>query len=369
LKRLDALVLRELWGPWAFGVAIFSVLIMAGTYLFKITDYIVSGIEMRVILELSLLLLPGIMAKTFAMAVLLASLLAFGRLSSDSEIIAMKSSGISVGRIMWPVAGFGTLVAAGTFAFNELLVPAAAIRATQIQTDIAAKLKGPVNRPIQQLLYDRGKLVANMAAVDFDVRLGILSGVTIVTFDSGGRPRSVLLADQLRYAGEHDWRLTKGGLLISTDGMGFVRILGEAWPTNVARPEVTPRDLLAKTLRDLDALSMAEMRTQIARARRDPKADPGQIANLEYGYYNKIALPLAAIVYALVGAPIAIRNHRTGVAAGFWLSVIIIFGYMMLANLMSIYAQGGVLPAYVASFSPIVVGLVVAAVAIHRKNV
>ena len=46
MSRIDKLVLQEIFGPWGFGVAIFTVLIMAGTYLFKITDYIVQGVGM-----------------------------------------------------------------------------------------------------------------------------------------------------------------------------------------------------------------------------------------------------------------------------------------------------------------------------------
>ncbi|MFN8218578.1 MAG: hypothetical protein U0S12_00390 [Fimbriimonadales bacterium] len=70
MKRLDRLIVGELAGPWVFGVGIFTVLIMAGTYLFKITDYIVQGISPATVLQLSVVLLPAIMVKTFAMAML-----------------------------------------------------------------------------------------------------------------------------------------------------------------------------------------------------------------------------------------------------------------------------------------------------------
>ncbi len=111
MKRLDALITKELMGPWVFGVAIFTVLILAGTYLFRITDYFVKGVGFFTVAELTTLLLPGIMAKTFPMAVLLATLLSFGRLSSDSEIVAIKACGTSLMRVMYPVGMFGLIVA------------------------------------------------------------------------------------------------------------------------------------------------------------------------------------------------------------------------------------------------------------------
>jgi lipopolysaccharide export system permease protein len=70
----------------------------------------------------------------------------------------------------------------------------------------------------------------------------------------------------------------------------------------------------------------------------------------------------------LLGAPLGIRNVRTGAATGFALSIAIIFGYILLANVMSVWAQGGAIPAYVASFTPLVIGLVAAGVIIWRRN-
>src|SRR4051812_1625776 len=119
LRRLDRLILKELIGPWLFGVAMFTVLIMAASYLFKASDFLVQGVGGFTVFQFILLNLPGIMVKTFAMAVLLASLLAFGRLSSDSEIVAVRAAGVSVFRIMQPVALFSVVIAVIAFVVDE----------------------------------------------------------------------------------------------------------------------------------------------------------------------------------------------------------------------------------------------------------
>jgi lipopolysaccharide export system permease protein len=113
---------------------------------------------------------------------------------------------------------------------------------------------------------------------------------------------------------------------------------------------------------------MAQMAEQVRRMKANPNADQDQVANLEFGYWNKIALPLAAVVFGLVGATLGIRNARSGASAGFWLSVIIIFGYLMLTNALSIFARGGAVPAWVASFAPVAIGLIVAVVLIGKRN-
>lgn len=366
MKRVDRLILGELAGPWMFGVAIFTVLIMAGTWLFKLTDYIVSGIDILTIARFTLLVLPGVMVKTFAMAVLLAALLAFGRLSSDSEVVALRAAGASIGRIMVPVAVFSAAVAALAFAINETVVPYAAYQGTAMKGEIEKRLRGggePIFRPV----YVEGKLKAMVMAQDFSLQERRLKGVTIVAVDKDQHPTFLLHADGLEFKDDRNWKVTGGGRLFAYDG-STVADIGEIWPGVVSEPP-KPEDIAAGTVRDLDSFSMAQMQQRLAMARLNPSFDKAQIANLEYGYYNKVSLPLAALIFGLVGAPLGIRNHRTGAAAGFWISVLIIFGYMMLANLMAVYAQGGAIPAYVASFSPLAIGLVFAAFLIHRKNV
>lgn len=368
MRRLDALIVKELFGPWAFGVAIFTVLIMAGTYLFKITEYIVGGAGASLVVELSLLLLPGIMAKTFPMAMLLAALLAFGRLSGDSEIVAMRATGASLPRMMLPVGLFGVAVAALAFAVNELLVPSAALRATALQERITAALSGTSWRTLSYPVYDRGVLKAMVGAQNFEIGSGRLQGAYVIAYDARREPSYVLFADRLVFTTEDDWKIEGPARLLSADGSHMVRLENGAWPTQVPRIKADPKAFVAATLRDLDALSMRQMHAQIETAKQNPTFDPAQIANLEYGYFNKIALPAAAIVYALVGAPLGIRSHRTSAASGFWLSVLIIFCYISLANLMNIFAQGGRIHASVASFTPLVIGLLVAGFAIWRKN-
>lgn len=368
MKRIDRLILGELFGPWAFGVAIFTVLIMAGTYLFKITDFVVQGVGLATVAELSALLLPGIMAKTFPMAMLLSALLSFGRLSGDSEVVALKAAGSSLSRILAPVAVFGLGVSALAFGFNELIVPAASLRAKTLQDEIARQLSGSTRQASFFPSYENGKIVATVQALDFDFGARTLKNALVTVFDKEARPTFYLFANELNFTNEKEWRIKNGAWLTSFDGQKVAEFNGDIWPTDVPKQTFSPEDLLAANVRDLDALSMSQITEQINKAKANPLFDKGQIANLEFGYWNKIAVPLAAVIFALVGAPLAIRNHRTSAASGFWMSVIIIFGYMMLANFMAVWSRGGVLPAAVASFMPIVIGGVVAAFLMRVKN-
>lgn len=371
MKRIDRLIFGELIGPWIFGVGIFTVLIMAGTYLFRVTDYFVNGISPLVVIEYTAMLFPAIVVKTFAMGVLLAALLAFGRLSSDSEIVALRAAGASVGRIMVPVAVFGLLTAVIAFWMNEKIVPLCSLRATAIQAEIAKKLDSSSWKQLFTAINDpaTGKLSAMIAAGDFNIRERRMRSAWVLAYGKAGEPSFMMYAPELEFKDEKDWRIRGGAKLFSFDGSTVGSFDGDVWPAQIPKIDKKPEDLLAGNLKDLDSFSMAKMREVIEQAKKTPQAvSKAQVANLEYGYYNKISLPLAAFIFGLVGAPLGIRNHRTGAASGFWLSIIIIFGYMMLANFMAIYAQGGVIPAWGASFAPIVIGIAFAAVLIRRRN-
>ena len=367
MQRLDRLVLKEIIGPWMFGVAMFTVLIWASSFLFRVTEYLASGVPFLTVAKLTILFLPAIIAKTFSMAMLLATLLGFGRLSGDSEIVALRAAGASLGRIMLPVGVFGMAVAILTFWFNEQVVPAAASQGESLNSEISKAAKRAIFNATAIAVQEDGKVVL-IAATEFRPGSRLLVNAQVTYFDEEMNPTATLYAKELKYRNEKEWRIRGGGRLVSTDGSTVLQTSDDIWPPDTPQLTVKPDDIIAAGLKNLDVFSMAETKSKIEVLKKSPNPDEKQIANLEYGYYNKISVPLAALVFGLVGAPLGIRNARTGTATGFWLSVLIIFAYMMLANFMAVWAQGGAIPAYLASFTPLAIGLVFAAVTIHRKN-
>jgi lipopolysaccharide export system permease protein len=376
LPEIDRLVTKELLGPWVFGVAMFSALLIAATYLGRITDYVVQGISGGVIAEVTLLLLPAVLVKTFAMAVLLAALLAFGRLSSDSEIVALRAAGAGLARIVAPVAAFSMAVALVAFALNESVVPAAARRATFLQNTIAEQLNPSRVRPTSYPIIEDGRVVAMVSAQDFNLSTGTLRGATIITYAEDGRNQAYLEARELVFdakqfaatEGRSGWRIRGGARLVGADGRDYITLDSEVWPPQIPNANFTLDDLLTGDLKEYDLMSMREMRDTIAKERLNPNVKDSTIRNMEYWYWSKLALPLAALVFGVLGATLGIRNHRTGTAAGFALAIAIIFSYFTIANFMNVWAMGGVIPPYVASFTPIAIGLVASAIIMWRRN-
>lgn len=373
MKRLDRLVFREMLGPWFFGVAIFSSLIFASLLLMKITDWIVQGVSAGFIFNIVVLLLPGILVKTFSMAMLLAALLAFGRLSNDSEIVAVRAAGASLFQVMRPVVILSFLVALLSFAVNEIVVPAASYQATALQSRLTKNIGRTDAKPVHIVIPQKDGSVAYVGALDFDIGSQTLQTVHVVTYQKNEETSEldwtyVMQANELRYEGENAWTVRGGYQLLSADGKDVISSKGNLWPSQISPPKFTPQNLLAGIANDLDAFSITQIAQEIRQMKAQPTPDWRQIRNLEFGFYNKIALPLSVVIFALLGAPLGIRNHRAGVATGFALSIALSFAYLMIVNFMAVYSRAGHIPPYVASFAPVALGLIAACVTIYKKN-
>ncbi len=367
MKQLNRLVLKEVFGPWLFGVGLFTSLLMAGTYLGRIAGYVVDGVPPKIIAEVTMLLMPQILVKTFSMSVLLATLLAFGRLSSDSEIVALKASGASVFRMVWPVIVFSIVIACVTFVFNERVVPEATARSNEVINDIARSSNVRTGQPTAFTQVENGKLRAVIAAKDIDVSSRRLKGVTILGYDDNGQERYIGFAKELEFRGVDDWHVLGGMDVIDLRGNAQYHF-DEAWPQQLPGIKKSFQDVINPRTNDYDRYTMAELLARIRDAKRDGSMTPSQIADSEYGYWNKISVPLAAVIFGALGAVLGIRNARTGTATGFALAIAIIFGYVTLANFMNVWALGGLMPAWVASFAPILIGAVTSGVIMWRRN-
>lgn len=368
MKRIDRLIAGELLGPWAFGVAMFASLLLAATYLGRIADYVVQGLPVPVIIQITALMLPPILVKTFAMATLLGALLSFGRLSGDSEIVALRAGGASIYRIIWPAALFSLAVAGLTFVFNDYFVPNSVKQFEGLSSSIAKKIKMKSSQPTFQAIIEKDTIKAMIMAKDFNLGNRTLSGVTIQALDNEGNPTFYLVAKEMRYENSKEWRIVGPAKMFSADFRDITEVSGDIWPGQLPKLREPPEKIGVQQINNPDYFTIAELRQQLAKSDVDKSLTPEQYRNREYWLCNKFAMPLAAFVFGVLGAALGIRSHRAGTATGFALAVGIMFSYMTLANFMNVWAMGGVMSPAVASFTPIILGLGAALVIMWRRN-
>jgi len=139
MKILQRYIIREHFGPFVFALAVIMfVLIM--DFVLKIVNLIIGrGLNAYVILQIFVLNLAWMAALAVPMAVLVATLMAFGRLSEDNEIAALTASGISIYRIIAPALGFSLALMIGLMIFDDQVLPDANQKARLLQSEITQK--------------------------------------------------------------------------------------------------------------------------------------------------------------------------------------------------------------------------------------
>jgi lipopolysaccharide export system permease protein len=190
VKILSRYVLREHLGPLAFALTALTSLLMLNFIAKRFGDIVGKGLPGSVIAEFFLLAIPFTVAMTLPMAVLVAVLYAFSRLASESEINALKASGVSMGRIMAPVLAGASVLAVGMVFFNDYILPAANHRLRILQTDIG-KTK-PTMALREQVINElqTGRLFLRTRRIDKASQR--LYEVVIYDFGDGNKRRTIV---------------------------------------------------------------------------------------------------------------------------------------------------------------------------------
>src|SRR3954453_21997245 len=103
VRRLDRYIFSEILGPLGLGLLVYTFILLI-RFLFQSAEMIIRrGLPVSIVGKLLLLTLPNIVVLTLPMSLLFGTLIAVGRMSSDSELIAMRSCGISLLTLYRPI--------------------------------------------------------------------------------------------------------------------------------------------------------------------------------------------------------------------------------------------------------------------------
>src|SRR3954464_5167211 len=132
-------ILKEHIAPFFYALFVITFLFLID-FLIRILSSILSkGLGWRVVVEIIILNMAWMLALSIPMAVLVATLMAFGRFSSDNEVTAMKALGISPFKAMAPVMAVALALGIGLVYFNNNVLPDANFRAAALRNDIGRK--------------------------------------------------------------------------------------------------------------------------------------------------------------------------------------------------------------------------------------
>lgn len=139
MKKLHLLILRSYIGP---GIATFfiSVFVLLMQFLWRYVDDLVGkGLEWNVIAQLLFYASFTFVPMALPLSILLSSLMTFGNLGERYELVAIKAAGISLRKIMFPLAFFALLVSVGAYYYSNIVFPFANLKFRTILYDVRQK--------------------------------------------------------------------------------------------------------------------------------------------------------------------------------------------------------------------------------------
>ncbi len=351
---IDRYVWKELFVPFLLGIFVVTFLLLLDK-IFDLTDLIINkGVPIYLVVLLLTYILPAFLVLTIPIGFLLAILVAFGRLSADMEIVALKASGVSPLRLLRPVLVFGVGAALVTGWLMIEAVPRA-------------------NYAFKSLIFD---ILRTQASVGLHERVFNDTFGNFVIYIEEMAPdqiglRNVFVADQ-RNPDEIRLVTAKEGRLISDDVNRRITLR----LINGTVHETGPRALqkYRQVMFRLYDLTLT-LENPLVRAGEAPKGDRemtlGELReNAEEAarlggnpnpyrveLHKKYAIPAACLVFAIVGVPLGIRTHRGGRWAAFVVLLPIVLFYYVFLTVGEQLGDARRIPPWLAMWTPnLVVG-------------
>lgn len=342
-RALDKFVLGELIGPFFFGIMVFTTIMVAGGLLFRLAELIIQrGVSIGVVFRLFLYSLPGIVALTIPMSCLLATLIGFSTMSANSELVALKSAGLSFNRIIRAVIVVAVFVSFVAMFFNETLVPMSEKASGNVMMYEVMKQTPAMFKEKVFLKQEEGGELKRVIYVNkMSVGNGDMSGVRIQEYEKGELSR-LTSAEKGAWI-DGSWWIYDGQVFEvknKVEASPLFKFEKQQLNLNLAPDE------LKHTSEDPDQMGVREL-YKLIKTKNKMGEDPSK---LWVALHFRISIPWACVVLALVGAALGSRPQRTNSSRGVGLSVIIVFVYYVIMSFARSTGEAGLIPPFLSAW-------------------
>lgn len=366
IPLLDRWLIGQILPPMIFAISAFTVISSSVGVMFELIRKIVEfGLPLFLALKVLIFSLPSFIVLSFPMAVLLSTLLAYGKLSANSELLALRSLGIKTSRIIAPAIAISIFMTGLTFYFNDNLVPTSnKIAESTLKAGIGnsfsnekgkdnimfsrygSRINPSTNKPTKINTY----LTHIFYASWFENN--IMEGVTVLDF-SRQNFQQILRAKSAVFDKKNSTWLFSNGTIVSIDPSGQTTSIQfkkykysfDEGPLNLAK---IPKDASEMSLK------------QALEAERIYKSTGNlkEIRRIQVRIQEKFTLPCACLVFGLIGSSLGSKsNLRSSKSQGFGLSVILILVYYVMSFVFSSVGVKGLLSPIIATWLPVIISL------------
>ena len=355
--RLDTIwryIFMEVLSPTLLGLCIY-VLVFLMNALFELAELAIrKDLPIGSVIKILLFYLPRVLVMTIPMAILLGVLVGVGRLSTDSEVVALRASGVSYWKVLYPVVTLGLIGwVLGSFLILQV-EPDANYRRRAVYNDLM--YSADIRREIKPRVFFEEIPGMLLYADEVHQNGDFLEKVFVHQSDSAGRELvTVARRSQIDYDRRNGVALFKleSGTTHSVNPdapdsyqvSNFERQMIRREPDESFRIQSSvlsrpaPKNFREQDLRELarsilkaEAITHDEVRNRV-------------IGHILAVFHERLALPVACLVFAILGVPLGIMNRRGGRASGFSLSIgIAIIYWILLTTGENLVSQGKLSP-------------------------
>ena len=348
---LDEYVMRAYAANFALVLFSLVMLFLVFTFFELIGDMIRNRTPLVTVGEYLLNLIPFILSQVTPLCSLVAVLVTFGALNRSSEVVAMKSAGISIYRIVAPVLVLAAVLAAALFAFDEFYLPDANRR----QEAVRAVIKG---RPAQTFLRPDRKWISGQSTATgeptrifyyqfFDPDKNVFANLTVFEFNPStfALTRRIFAASARwdervdRWVLENGWQRTFTGETTAT----FQPFTLSTFPEIREAPGYFKKE-------DLQSQEMSY--TQLSRYIDDLRQSGFDTKRLSVQLDRKLAYPLITLIMAVLAVPFSLSMGKRGGLVGIATAIGLAIAYWVVDGTFSAMGNVNTLPALLAAWSP-----------------
>ena len=331
ISTLQKYALREVIGPILLGLFVFTFVLFTAEIFDLMDDLLAQGVSQKTVISLMSCIMPSLLAQTIPMAVLVGVMLGFGRLSSELEIIAIRTSGINLWKLFYPVLIFAAIISVTLILLNFNYFPS-----------LLRQLKNNVN----QIEYE----IASNPEPRYIYNMGDQKGKTSWVFqyqnrgkDDAEKLERVTLtrrsaAKEGDSAGNKIFICARHGKLIANQTSGTIRLVlsdGQAITISPDSPddirimnfETMTKDFQHKMDLKIDEEEM-NLATLMAKIPKQKSAKKRGQYKVEL--WKRISVPWACVVFAWLGMPLAILIRPRGKSLSYGFTIGLIFFYYIM---------------------------------------
>jgi len=350
---LDEYVMRAYAANFLLSLGAFALLYVVFTFFELMGDIVRNQTPFVIVGEYLFNLIPYIVSAVTPLCSLLAVLITFGSLNRNSELTAMKATGISLYRVLAPILVIAAILASALFAFDEYYLPGANRRQEQLRAEIKGK-------PAQTFLLPGRKWISGQTgssgaparifyytAFDSDPYRSVFADLTVFEFD----PQTFTLQRRI-FAKSVRWDPTVNRWIFEN---GWQRSfsgnnLASYQPFTVATfPEIREQPpYFTKEDKPSDEMSYGELDNYIT----DLRQSGFDTVKLSVQLQNKLSVPVITLVMAMLAVPFAVSMGKRGGLAGIATAIGVALCYWVVASIFSSMGNINTLPPLLAAWSP-----------------